>query len=107
MISSVASINIVEALTLFVSLMFLFRQDGELRLFEVVFDVCEDIRAAHVILWGRRGRLWKVHVCPSLEPDARFLVCTKRERRCDNSGGFYSDGLKEDQDVIAIDCKGG
>ena len=70
-------------------------------------NVCEDVRDAHVILWGRRGRLWQVHVCPSLEPDARFLVCAKREWRCDNSGGFHCDGLKEGQDVIAIDCKGG
>ena len=70
-------------------------------------DVCEDVRKARVILWGRRGRLWQVHVCPSLEPDARFLVYAKREWHCNNSGGFHGDGLKEGQDVIAIDCKGG
>ena len=40
-----------------------------------------------------------MYVCPSLEPDARFLVCAKREWRCDNSGGFHGDGLKESQDV--------
>ena len=70
-------------------------------------DVCEDVREAHVVLWVRRGRLLQVHVCPSLEPDARSLVCAKGEWRCDNSGGFYCDGLKEGQDVVAIDCKGG
>ena len=69
-------------------------------------DVCEDVRKAHVILWGRRGRLWQVHVCPSLEPDARFLVRTKREWRHDDSGGFHGDGLKKGQDVITINCEG-
>ena len=38
------------------------------------YEVCEDIREAHMILWGRSGRLWQVHVYPSLEPDARSLV---------------------------------
>ena len=70
-------------------------------------DVCEDIHEAHVVLLGLRGWLWQVHVCPSLEPDARFLVCANRKWRRDNSGGFYGDGLKEGQDVISIDCEGG
>ena len=50
--------------------------------------VCKDVRKAHVILWGRRGRLWQVHVCPSLEPDARFLVRAKRKWRRNDSGGI-------------------
>ena len=40
-------------------------------------NVCKDVRETHVVLWGRRGRLWKIHVCPSLEPDARLLVRAK------------------------------
>ena len=66
-------------------------------------DVCEDVREAHVVLWSRRWHLWQVHVCPSLEPDARSLVCTKGEWRRNNSGVFYGNGLKEGQDVITID----
>ena len=70
-------------------------------------NVCKDVREAHVVLWGRCGQLWQVHVYPSLEPDVCSLVCTKGEWRRDNSGGFYCDVLKEGQDVVAIDCEGG
>ena len=38
-------------------------------------DACE----TQVILWVRRGRLGYVYVCPSLETDARVLVCVKGE----------------------------
>ena len=48
-----------------------------------------------------------MHVCPWLEPDARSLVCANGEWRRNNSGGFYSDGLKEGQDIVTINCKGG
>ena len=69
-------------------------------------NVCKDVREAHVVLWGRRGRLWKMHICPSLEPDACSLFYAKKEWRRDNSGGIFCDGLKEGQDVVAIDCDG-
>ena len=69
-------------------------------------DICEDVCEAHVILGGQQGLFWQVHICPSLEPDARFLVCANREGCRDDSGGFHGDGLKKVQDVIAIDCEG-
>ena len=65
-------------------------------------NVYKDVREDHVVLLGRRGRLWRVHVCPLLEPDARSLVCAKGEWRRNNSGRFYGDGLKEGQDIVAI-----
>ena len=60
-----------------------------------------------MVLWVRRGRLWQVHVYPLLEPDARSLVCAKGEWRRNNSGGFYCNGLKEGQYIVAINCRGG
>ena len=40
-------------------------------------DVCKDLRETHVVLWGQHGRLWQIHVCPLLGPDARLLVRAK------------------------------
>ena len=34
-------------------------------------DVSKDVRETQVVLWGRRGRLWQIHVYLLLEPDAR------------------------------------
>ena len=70
-------------------------------------DVCKDVCETQVVLWGRRGQLWQIHVFPSLEPDARSLVCAKGEWRCENSRGFDCDGLEEGQDVVTIVCDGG
>ena len=72
-----------------------------------VRDVCKDVRKTQVVLWGRRGQLWKIHVCPSLEPDARSLVHAKGEWLRENLRGFDCDGLEEGQDVAVIVCNGG
>ena len=70
-------------------------------------DVCKDVCETHVVLWGWRGWLWQIHVCPLLELDACSLARAKGKWRRDNSRGFYCDGLEEVQDVVAINCDGG
>ena len=58
-------------------------------------------------MWGRRGQLWQIHVYLLLEPDARALVRVKGEWLCENSRGFYCNGLEEGQYVVAIVYDGG
>ena len=70
-------------------------------------NFCKDVRETQVALWGRHGRLWQIHVCPLLEPDARLLVRAKGEWRRGNSRVFDCDGLEEGQDVVAIVYDGG
>ena len=62
----------------------------------------KDARETQVVLWGRRGKLRKVYVCPFLEPDARVLVRAKGEWGREDSKIFDSNGLEEGQDVVAI-----
>ena len=64
--------------------------------------VCKDVCETHVVLWGRRGRLWQIHVCPSLEPDARALVRAKGEWGREDSRRFDKNGMEESQDVVEI-----
>ena len=67
----------------------------------------KDVRETQVVLWGRRGRLQEIHVCPSLEPDAPILVRAKGEWHRKNLRGFDGNGLEEGQDVVAIVYDGG
>ena len=53
--------------------------DGTERLgyMQPVSNIGKDISEIQVFFWGRRGRLWQIHVYPSLEPDAHAFVRAK------------------------------